>query len=64
MLVENYSNMKDSKSCCLGRDLKVQDYVEWIKWMKYLFIQGSKESTCRSSDGVAKFYFPETRLPF
>lgn len=42
MLVENYSRMKDSGSCCLRKDFK--DHVEWIKWMKYLFVQDSKES--------------------
>lgn len=45
MLVESRSSMKDSKSRRLGRHLKAQDYVEWIKWMKYLFVQDSKEST-------------------
>lgn len=45
MLLESCSSMKNSKSHRLGRHLKVQDYVEWIKWMKYLFVQGSKEST-------------------
>lgn len=63
MLVESYSGMVDSKSRHLKRDFKVQDHVKWIKWMKYLFVQGSKESTRRSSDGVAKFCFPEMRLP-
>lgn len=61
MLVENYSSMKDSGSHCFRKDLK--DDVEWIKWMKYLFVQGTKESTLRSSDKVAKFCFPEIRLP-
>lgn len=54
MLVESYSNMKDSKS--LRRDLRT--VLNGLNGWNIYSSKGSKESTHRSSDGVSKILFP------